>query len=111
MALSGAHIACGFVGHHGRDGVVQSLLGRVVWSETMAAAGTTANAAPETTPTLGEPCFEIQTSIDIYVARGKAPDASQTVGSGNTARILVKATDTPRNWFCAPGEHLAWIAA
>ena len=110
MALSGTHIACGFVGHHGRDGVVQALLGRVSWSETMAAAGVTANAAPETTPTLGEPSFEIRSSVDIFVARGKSPDASQAVGSGNAARIFVPAGET-RNVFCGPGDRLAWVAA
>ncbi len=110
MALTGVHVACGYVGDTGQKGVVQSLGRAPLWSQTMSSAGVTTSSAPKADGNLGSPSFEIRSSQDIYVACGATPDASQTTGSGASARILVPANET-RNLFCAPGDRLAWVLA
>lgn len=105
MALSGVHVACGYVGGAGRNLQVQALMKKPVWSETLAAAGTTTNVAPTSVDqSVGDPCFEIRSSLDVFVAISSGPNA--TTG----ARLFVPANET-RNVFCAPGDKLAWIAA
>jgi hypothetical protein len=111
MALSGTHITCGFVG----SPPAPALMGAAQWSTTMAAAGVTALAAslPASTPpgvTITNLAFEVRPTVDIYVAVGKNPDASQANGSGDSARIFCPANET-RNIFCAVGDKLAWIGA
>lgn len=110
MALSGVHVACGYVGDEGQRDTVVTLARAPVWSQTMAAAGTTASSAPKKDRGLGSPCFEIRASKDVYVAIGAAPNASGTSGTGQTARVFIPANET-RNLFCAPGDKLAWVDA
>ncbi|KQP82860.1 hypothetical protein ASF57_12045 [Methylobacterium sp. Leaf117] len=104
MALSGVHIACGYIG--GKSGLNNRslILSPPVWSQTMAAAGTTDKGAPAVAEDTGDPSFEIRSSADIYVAIGAAPNAS------TGTRIFVPANET-RNIFCSSGDKLAWIAA
>lgn len=110
MALSGAHIACVYVGALGSLHSSHSLTAGIAWSETMANAGTTSRAAASSDEYTGSPCFEITASVDIYVAIGKSPVASNVSGDGAQGRIFVRANET-RNLFCNPGDKLAWVAA
>src|ERR1700712_3575115 len=103
MALSGAHIACGYVGS--TDGA--QFLDSVAWSETMTSAGTTTNVVPNNPAYRSgplSPIFEIRTAADVFVAIGAAPNAT----SG--PRIFVPANET-RNLICHPGDKVAWVAA
>lgn len=98
MALTGVHVTYGVVQPiGGSDNVFAP-----VWSETMAAEGTTtqsANAAK------GErEVFCVQPAVDVFVAIGLAPDASVS------PRSLVQSGDKvliP----CSRGDKLAWRAA
>jgi hypothetical protein len=111
MALSGVHIVCGYVGGFGAGNFIQSLIGKIAWSQTMASAGTTSQAAPDVASAYGAPAFEIRSSVDCYVAIGAVPDASQTTSSTTSnARIFVPSGET-RNIFCSKGDKLAWVAA
>jgi hypothetical protein len=115
MALSGVHVACGFAGGQGAGGFAVQIGRPPVWSETLAAASTTVNVAPpyrgERDAHRGSPTFEIRASVDVFIAIGPVPDASQTVStmSGNS-RLFVPAGET-RNVFCNPNDKLAWVAA
>lgn len=116
MALTFAHVSCGFVGARGRDNVVQSVVSDVRNSQTLTAAGTTSFVAPAPGfgATIGDPCYEVSaaTGVDLYAAVGKpgVVDASQATGAGATARTFIRGGDT-RNIFCQPGDACALIAA
>ena len=118
MALTGVHITAGYVGGDGASRVIGAtrqasavqLARKASWSQTMASAGTTAAGAPSKSEIKGEPCFEVRSSADIYVAIGTAPDASQAAGTGDTARVFVPANET-RNIICDAGDKLAWVLA
>lgn len=102
MALTGLHVVCGSIGGFGAGGQAQQLLRRAIWSQTMAAAGTTGQSAPDVAG--AEPSFELRASIDVFVAIGPNPDA--TTGP----RIFIPANET-RNLFCTKGDFVAWVAA
>ena len=110
MALSGVHIACGFIGGSRFYQGESDLVRKPSWSQTMATAGTTSQAAPDNGhrpgmgADLGQPSYEIRSSLDVFVAIGPTPDAT----SG--ARLFVAAGET-RNVFCDVGDKLAWVAA
>ncbi len=104
MALSGVHIACGYIGAAGWNGAAQALLGSIAWSQTMASAGTTSQGAPSISQATGAPSYEIYASIDVYVAIGPNPDPV------NGPRIFVPALTT-RNVFCNGNDKLAWAVA
>lgn len=111
MALQGTHIACGYVGSPPNG----ALLGAIQWSRTMAAPGVTDVAALNTDVSIpgivaSNLSFEVRAVADIWVAWGKAPDASQISGSGQSARLFVPANET-RNILCQPGDKLAWALA
>lgn len=112
MALSNkVHVACSFVGASGQGSRIQDLTRSPVWSETLSAAGVTTQAAPASSSSYGDPCFEISAGVDVYVAIGPTPDASQAVGStGNSARLVVRSGET-RNVFCKQGDKLAYVLA
>jgi hypothetical protein len=80
MALSGVHVAC--VNINLSNGA--SLIGKVSWSQTMTAAGTTASSAPNDR----NMSFEISAAADAYVATGATPDAAAG------PRVLVRAGET-----------------
>lgn len=96
MALTGVHIAC--TGVNVVNGA--SLVGNVIWSQTMASAGTTTQAAPSQNGM----AFEISPANDIYIAKGATPDAT------GTNRLLVRSGET-RNILAFPGEYIAWVLA
>jgi hypothetical protein len=102
MALSGVHVACCPVYNLNNA----SLIGAPDWSQTMASGGTTTN----TVPGGGSRVFVVRATADIYVAIGQAPDASQTTGLGDSARIAIDA-GTTQTIVCASGQKLAWVAA
>ncbi len=104
MALSGVHITCGYVGAKIADDWVGALFGLVSWSQTMASAGTTSQAAPQIFEHRGTPGFEVYATFDVFIAVGPAPDAV------NGPRIFVPA-QTTRNIFCNVGDKLAWVPA
>ena len=106
MALSGVHIACGYVGGAGQRLAIQSLARAPGSSQTMAIAGTSALAAPAFDGQHGAPSFEIRTfTVDIWFAIGPNPDAT------GGARLPLTVADGPRNVFCSPGDKIAWVAA
>ncbi|OWV67949.1 hypothetical protein ATY76_13575 [Rhizobium sp. R339] len=93
MAISGAHVQCGYV----KD-VRGAKLFFPLWSETIALGQSTTQVAP----TLSAPedgaslVFRVRApaSAEMFAAAGSAPDASQAVGSGqNTARSHFIASD------------------
>jgi len=98
------HIACGFAGAVSDRRSGQPLLGKLAWSQTMAIAGTTANAAPASNSAKGDPVFQLRASADSYAALAVAPDAT----SG--ARIFVPANETV-TVYGEPGDKVAWITA
>lgn len=106
MALSGAHIACGYAATKGRNGAALPLLNRILWAQTMASAGTTTLGAPPVSDQDGTPIFEIYSAADIFVAIGSAPDA--TAGK---PRIFVPANQTVDIGAENTGDKLAWILA
>lgn len=102
MALSGMHIACGYVGAPVYKGTGQALMGRLVGSQTMSGAGTSTLVAPEATAQKGDPAFQVRASSDSYVAVGPAPDAT------NGARHFIPANETV-TVYADPGDKIAWI--
>lgn len=104
MALSGVHITAGYTGPYGGAHGFVALLGRSVWSQTMASAGTTTNSAPVVSDLEREPIFSLYSSADIYYALGPTPDATS-----GTRRFLPAAT--AQDVFANPGDKVAWILA
>ena len=104
MAFAGLHVTSGYAGSLTRRADTFGVLGRVVWSETLASPATTTNVAPPISDGAGEPMFQVKASADSYVAIGAAPNA--TTG----ARILVSAGER-LEFYAQPGDKLAWIAA
>lgn len=106
MPLNGVHIACGYSGPRGGSHGQISLLGRTIWSQTMASPGTTALGAPLPTDQEAEPIFSIYASEDIYFAVGATPDAT------NGPRRFLPAT-TPVDVFAVASgaDKVAWVLA
>lgn len=104
MALSGTHVTAAYAGPLYNRSFVAPILGKVIWSETMASAGTTALGAPPAREGAGMPIFRVQSSSDIFVAIGAAPNAS----SG--PRTFVRAGEE-FDFYAEPNDKLAWIAA
>ena len=98
MALTGLHVWCGYAGSP------QGLLGKGVWSQTMASAGTTTQAAPSATTPQGPPMFQVRASADAFVAIGAAPNA--TTGT----RVFVPAGERVE-FYAEAGDKLDWIPA
>lgn len=106
MAFSGLHVACGYAGATSLRESGLSLLGKVVWAQTMVSAGATTNSAPAVSDAAGQPIFTVRASADSFVAIGPAPDASQA----NGPRIFVPAGERVE-FYAQPGDKLAWVAA
>lgn len=104
MAFSGTHVVCCFAGAAGLRGTVMSIVGKALWSETMAAAGTTGSAVPNGNQEDGAPMLRVRASADIFVAIGPAPNAS------TGPRYFVEA-GKDYDFFPTPGDKLAWVAA
>ncbi len=102
MALSGMHIACGYAGNVVNKQQGLSLMGPLVWSQTMAAPGTTNEAAPQVSGGSGYPVFQLRASADSYAAISSNPDAT----SG--PRIFVPANETV-TIYAKPADKVAWI--
>ncbi len=102
MAFAGIHVEAGFAGVRGAKDTIQSLLGKRVWSETVAAAGTTVGEAPNAGQGAGQMILRISAAADSYVSIAKVPNASAD------PRILIRAgerLDEP----CEPGDKVAFI--
>lgn len=104
MALSGLHVTAGYAGPLYNRSFVAPIFGKIVWSETMASAGTTALGAPDAREGVGMPIYRVQASADSWVSIGKTPNAS------TGARMLVMAGQV-YDFYAEPGDKLAWIAA
>lgn len=104
MAFSGLHVTCGYAGSFTNRNTTLSLLGKVVWSQTFASAGTTTNSAPAASDAAGDPMFQVRASADSFVAIGPTPNAS------TGARIFVPAGERVE-FYGQPGDRLAWVAA
>lgn len=98
MAFTGVHIAFGTIDTIARS---SDVLSKKVWSETMAAAGTTGLSA-NLTQGAARMAFLIQPSVDIFVSIGPTPNASASprdlVLAGE--RVLIP---------CTYGDKLAWV--
>lgn len=103
MALSGLHVVQGYAGGVGANSSVQSLIANPRWSETLATAGTTTNAAQVGNGT-GLPIFRIHSTVAAFVVIGQTPNAA------TGARFYVPA-DTDYDIFANPDDKLAWVAA
>jgi hypothetical protein len=103
MAFSGLHVVAAYAGSYRRD-TTMAILGRPVWSETLATAGTTTNAAPANSDSAGEPMFQVYAVADAFIAIGRSPNA--TTG----ARIFVPAASYVEV-YAEQGDRLAWVAA
>ncbi|MDR7147133.1 hypothetical protein [Rhizobium sp. BE258] len=103
MALSGAHIVCGYAGSYRRD-KSQAILGKVNWSEAPATGVTTTNGAPGAHDLYGQPMFRLRASADSYFAVGPTPNA--TTGP----RVFVPA-NTDYDVFADAGDKVQWVAA
>ncbi|MBY3175634.1 hypothetical protein HFO27_13435 [Rhizobium leguminosarum] len=106
MAFSGLHVVCAFPGSAAPQIRAASLLGRPIWSETLATAGTTTNASPGVDPTngLGDTVFHVLAAADAFVAVGPTPNAS------TGPRVLAPAGEFV-TIYVAKDDKLAWIAA
>lgn len=104
MAFAGTHIVCCFAGAAGLRGNVMGIIGKTLWSETMAAAGTTGNVVPNGNQEDGNPILRIRSTLDIFVAIAPAPNASAS------PRHFVEA-GKDYDFFPTPGDKVAWIAA
>ena len=105
MALSGVHVTCCYAGNTDNPSQSYPLVGKILFSQTMASAGTTDQAAPALTITgRNNPLFQVYGSADFYVAIGPTPNAS------GTERAFVPAY-TMREFYCAQGDKLAWVLA
>lgn len=104
MALSGLHVLCAATGPSSKKGVNVQLPSAMLWSETIASAGTTTHSASAPQGDYGPIIFEVTASADSFVAIGLTPNAS----SG--ARAFVPA-NTPTDFIVKSGDKLAWIAA
>lgn len=106
MALPSVHVICGFAGGDGSEGQkqgIQPLFRDIQWSEAPAAGVATASSAKEQSN--ARPVFRITNTIDVYVAIGTSPDASQD------PRFALRATDAPHDIYVKQGDRLAWQAA
>lgn len=102
MALTGIHVVnTNLVVFQGA-----TLPSKPAWSQTMDSAGTTTNGAAGTQTSV----FQVDAGVDAYFAVGASPNASNTTGTGQGARYLVRA-GTTREVFCQPGDKLAWTPA
>lgn len=108
MAFSGLHVAAGYAGAASNRWASVAIIGRTVWSQTMASAGVTTNVAPPTRDVEGDPIFQVSTSIDAFVAIGPNPDAT------NGPRQFIKANSDGlggMSLYANPGDKLAWVPA
>lgn len=107
MALTGVHIACGYGGGSGKNGLTLPVLRKPFWSETMASAGTTSNSAPAGSQSEGDPLFYIETVAAIFVAVGPTPDAT----NGPRLYLPVKDGQGGITFYAASGDKVAWVLA
>lgn len=107
MALSGLHVVCGSTGQQRDQGATQPILSVPEWSETLASAGTTVQAASK-----DGNVFYLIASADAYVAFGGVPDATKTVSTDrSSARVLIRATDPPFACYVKKGDKVAYNPA
>ena len=107
MPLSGLHVTCAQAGKRTSAlGALQPVLAFPIWSETLAVAGTTTQAAPE------DGCiFHVKASAESYFAVGAVPDASKTVSTAaSSARIHVSAAEV-LDVYVKAGDKLAYATA
>jgi len=100
MAFSGVHVTFGLIDEIGRS---VDVIGKRVWSETLAAAGTTVMAA-NLSQGAARTVFMVQSSVDVFVSIGPTPNASASPRDLILAgeRIIIP---------CVYGDKLAWVAA
>jgi hypothetical protein len=103
MAFSGLHVTCGIAGPMSNRSSMLSLMGKVLWSQTLPSAGTTTETAPDPQDR-GNPMFQVRAAADSFVAIAPAPNA--TTGP----RIFVPAGERIE-FYGEPGDKLAWVAA
>ncbi|RUM06830.1 hypothetical protein [Rhizobium chutanense] len=93
MAISGAHVQCGYV-----QDIRGAKLFFPIWSETITLGASTTQAAPSglSAENAASLVFRVRApaSGEMFAAVGASPDASQAVGSSqNTARSHFVASD------------------
>lgn len=105
MAFAGVHVVCGYLGGLGFRGTSRpDVINNVSWTEGVATATLSTNAAPAYSEEYGSPVFVIYAVADTWFAYGAAPD--QTANP----RVLVKA-GTPTTIMVEPGDKFKWVAA
>jgi len=107
MALTGVHVTCAYSGALGFKDVPISIIGKAIWAETLAAAGTTGNEATGPDAQRGTLIFQISSAADVFVSIGAAPDAN---GATKT-RYFIRGGQAPVEIAVEKGDKLAWVAA
>ena len=97
------HVECGLARISG--GVLDPVErgGSLQWSETLAAAATTANAAPAAPSGDVAVVFTLTAEVNMWVAIGTAPNAGDT-----SLRRRMRAGQT-RSFLAPVGVKVAWV--
>lgn len=105
---TGVHIEFGYGGSTNRSAYSTepnfAVDGETTASQSMSVAGLASIQAPTQSSPRGDPLVYVDSNIDIFVATGLSPDASQN------PRKLVRAGQ-PRQWYVKPNDRVAWVEA
>ena len=105
MTFTGLHIAAAYVGpQYARNQARESVVGKLIASETIDAPGTSTLAAPDVHEVAGMATVRVSAGVDAFVAISAEPDAEAG------PRDLVRAGET-LSFYAEPGHRLAWVAA
>lgn len=103
----GLHVAFCYVGGINYPTSVLSIYGPVQSAETMDEPGISTASAPAYSGRYLECMMTVTTQVDAWITTGPTPaDPSLP----NSPRRIVFA-NTPVDFFCAPGDKVAWVAA
>lgn len=98
-AFSGLHVACHAGALVSAIHVQRPIVGKTIWSESLASASTTTRAAPQQG---GQLVMRVYSTANAWVSIGPSPDAT------NGPRDYITAL-TPYDFEVYPGDKLAWI--
>lgn len=103
MPFSGLHVVCAYAGSGAPQRESAPTLGRPLWSETLATAGSTTHASPGADRN-GDAVFHLRASVDAYAAIGPSPNAN------TGTRVFVPVGEFVTVYTTA-GDKLAWVEA
>ncbi|MEI6161483.1 MAG: hypothetical protein WCP77_16730 [Roseococcus sp.] len=98
------HVECGEVRTVGTGIQPIEVAGSLAWSETVATAGNTTNAAPASTnPAISAMVLTVTAEVDVWLALGATPNP------GGSPRRRLKAGQT-RSFLAPVGTKVGWAA-